>query len=131
MAVKIYLTTGTKWVAPNNIGASVTIEGIAGGAGGDSAGGAGGGGQYFKKTGASLTAGVTYTYAIGQGGAAGIAGGNTTFTQDGAVKFTAHGGSAPSTITGGAGGTGATGATSANDGGAGGSLGSANPGGGG
>lgn len=117
---KIYLTTGTKWVAPQNwTNVGATIDLIAAGAGGDALGGAGGGGQWARKITPSLTAGSSYNFSIGTGGGSGSAGGNTTFTDNG-TTYTAHGGSAPSTTTGGAGGTGATNATSASDGGAGG-----------
>lgn len=58
-------------------------------------GGASGG--YLEKT-VSVTPNTTYTYAIGAGSAAGVAGGDTTFTVGG-TTYTAKGGPAGLTVT--------------------------------
>jgi hypothetical protein len=102
------LTSGTTYTTPANC-TSIYVEAIGGGGGGGStsaAGGGGGGGaggycaKYF-----TVVAAVSYTYAIGAGGAAANAGGSTTFTVGG-TTITAGGGARGLTEShGGAGGT--------------------------
>ena len=92
------LTSGVSYTAPANC-TSIYVEAIGGGGGGGGTSGVGGGGgggaggycaKYF-----TVVAAVSYTYAIGAGGAAvigsGSAGGNTTFTVGG-TTITAGGG---------------------------------------
>mgnify|MGYP003336988152 CR=1 FL=1 len=71
-AITIYLTSGTKWVVPNNWNNSNNkIECIGGGgsgavgASGTGGGSGGGGGAYALISNSALTAGATVTYAIG------------------------------------------------------------------
>ncbi len=105
----VILTSNTSWTVPytwNNSNNSVTC--IGGGAGGrSSSGDAGGGGgaARVKNTNVSLTAGASVSYAIGAGGAAGVAGGDTTFNSSAMV---AKGGSGTANSTGGAGGSAAS-----------------------
>lgn len=106
----VILTSGTSWKVPytwNSSNNSVTC--IGGGAGGGSnatsRGGGGGGGRSIS-TNLSLTAGANVSIAIGAGGSAGVAGGDTTFNSSAIV---AKGGSTTTTSTGGAGGSSASG----------------------
>src|SRR3989344_5177773 len=83
--VQTYLTSGTSWTVPSEWNSSNnSIEVIGGGGGGgtsngSSAGTGGGGGGYSKVTNQSLTPGASVTYAVGAGGAASTAGGDTYF----------------------------------------------------
>lgn len=129
----VILTSGTSWTVPytwNNSDNSVIC--IGGGAGGRSSSGdagGGGGGARVKNTNVSLTPGGTVSYAIGAGGAAGVAGGDTTFNSSAMV---AKGGATTTTATGGAGGSSASSTgTTKYSGGSGGTGGSGQTGGGG
>lgn len=100
-----FTTTGT-FVAPSNT-SSLTLFLVGGGGGGGggrtsqngtgASGGGGGGGAVVKRT-VSITPGVTYTFTIGAGGAAGThaaagsVGGDTTMTGSGFTTITAFGG---------------------------------------
>lgn len=122
------LTSGTSWQAPAGV-TSTKCECVAAGGGGDgsastAAGGGGGGGEYAAEAALAVTAGNTYTYAVGAAGTSGTSGsggngGNTTFAGD-SVTVTAHGGSGATGQPGAAGGSGSTNTTHHN-GGAGGS----------
>jgi hypothetical protein len=102
------LTSGTTYTTPANC-TSIYVEAIGGGGGGGGtnnagAGGGGGAGGYCAKY-FTVVAAVSYTYAIGAGGAANSAGGSTTFTVGG-TTITAGGGAGGLTESnGGAGGT--------------------------
>jgi hypothetical protein len=102
------LTSGTTYTTPANC-TSIYVEAIGGGGGGGGtssagAGGGGGAGGYCAKY-FTVVAAVSYTYAIGAGGAANSAGGSTTFTVGG-TTITAGGGARGLTESnGGAGGT--------------------------
>lgn len=108
--------SGATYTKPAGI-TSILVECIGGGGGGGSstcsstqlgAGGGGGGGGYCRKF--FLTAAATYTYTVGAGGAATVAGSDTTFS-----TMTAGGGAGAVANTGGAagslGGLGGTGGT--------------------
>ncbi|HUY45613.1 MAG TPA: hypothetical protein VMV92_07785 [Streptosporangiaceae bacterium] len=132
------LTSGTTWKAPAGV-TSVKTECWAGGGGGTGNGDGGpGGGEYAAEATLAVTAGNSYTYAVGAAGAAGAGsgasggnGGNTTFAGD-AVTVTAHGGTGAvaASTAGQAGGTGSIN-TAHYSGGAGGSGSSGGGGGGG
>ena len=83
--VQTYFTSGTNWTVPSDWNSSNnSIEVIGGGGGGgisngSSAGTGGGGGGYSKVTNQSLTPGGSVIYAVGAGGAASTAGGDTYF----------------------------------------------------
>jgi hypothetical protein len=102
------LTSGTTYTTPANC-TSIYVEAIGGGGGGGNtsgsgSGGGGGAGGYCAKY-FTVVAAVSYTYAIGAGGAAANAGGSTTFTVGG-TTITAGGGARGLTeSSGGAGGT--------------------------
>ena len=77
------LTTGTSWTVPTAANA-VYVEVIGGGGGGQSGSGSGSrrpgeGGLTARHFFLASSLGTTVTYAIGAGGAAGAAGGNTVF----------------------------------------------------
>ena len=81
--VFVRLTTGTSWTVPTGVNA-VYVEVIGGGGGGGSGGGAGGGypgegGLTARHFFLASSLGTSVTYAIGAGGAAASAGGNTVF----------------------------------------------------
>ena len=148
-ATVVNYTVSGNWVAPTGV-TSVFVEGWAGGgAGGGSssnnqAGAGGAGGQYVNKT-MTVIPGQSYAYTIGYAGAgasgaAGQAGGNTTFNSS--LLFLAVGGAGGAANLGAAGvgsrtygvgdnvregGNGAAGVTS-NGGGGGGGAGSTGPG---
>jgi hypothetical protein len=106
------LTGSGTWLCPAGV-TSVLAEcwggGGGGGAGGSSTdGGGGGGGEYAAQT-VAVTPGNTYAYACGAGGAGGASTGNlpgsagasSTFTGNGSVTVTGHGGAGgPATIFG-------------------------------
>lgn len=95
------LTSGTSWVCPAGVSrVKLRMAGGGGGAGGTSGGDAGGYLEAFF----NVTAGISYTYAIGSGGSAGIQGGTTTFTANGVTY----------SCTGGLGGPGGIGGTATN-----------------
>jgi len=109
------LTSGTSYTTPSTCN-HIYVEAIGGGGGAGSnnnnnAGGGGGGyvAKYFN-----VSPSTSYSYAIGSGGAATVAGGNTTFTVSG-TTITATGGGAGgsaasgNTAFGGAGGVGTNG----------------------
>ena len=102
------LTSGTTYTAPANC-TSIYVEAIGGGGGGggtyNPGAGAGGGASGYCAKYFTVVAAVSYTYAIGAGGAANSAGGSTTFTVGG-TTITAGGGARGLTESdGGAGGT--------------------------
>lgn len=119
--VTITLTSGTSWLVPDDWGTVNTIEVIGGGAGGNNRSnrGGGGGGAYSKITNTTaISPGRLVTYAIGSGGAAGVAGGDTylcssldncTSITGSAVVVGAKGGSVGSGTSGGAGGSASSG----------------------
>lgn len=110
------LTSGTSWIVPSDWNDSDnTIEVIGGGGGGGSARrtGGGGGGAYATISDLSLTPGATVAYAVGTGGSAGSAGGDTYFCNSDtncasisgtAVQVGAKGGSGATSATGASGG---------------------------
>lgn len=127
-AQRVYLTSGTSWSVPSDwYSASNTIEVIGGGGGGssyiatDGGYGGGGGGAYSKATNVSLTAGGTVTYAVGSGGGAGTAGGDT-YICNSTSNCASIVGSA--VVVGAKGGSGATSGTGASGGAAGSGVGS-------
>lgn len=89
VSATIFLTSGTSWTVPTTWNNAVnTIEVIGGGGGGSGGatgnsgssaqgGAGGGGGAYTKITNATLTPGASVTIAVGSGGAASSAGGDT------------------------------------------------------
>jgi len=83
---------------------TVDILMIAGGGGGgtDNGGGGGAGGLLYN-SGVTLTD-ATYTMSIGTGGAANTNGGNTTFSKNGTLVYTAVGGGTQNTLGGSGGG---------------------------
>lgn len=98
--------TGTFTVPANLSGSTVTVKCWAAGGGGGTgsniskafAGGGGGGGEFAQESSLLVTAGKTYSFAIGLGGAGavpgnatGATGADTTFTGD-SVTVHAHGG---------------------------------------
>ena len=77
--VFVRLTTGTSWTVPTGVNA-VYVEVIGGGGGGSSIDGyPGEGGLIARHFFLASSLGTTVTYAIGAGGAAASAGGNTVF----------------------------------------------------
>jgi hypothetical protein len=100
----VVILSGTTWQVPkswNSSNNSVTC--IGGGAGAAATTGAGGGGGARAiTTNVSLTPGATISVAIGAGGTAGSAGGDTNFNSGAII---AKGGSSTTTATGGAGGS--------------------------
>ena len=141
----IATTASTTWVVPSDWNsASNTIEVVGGGGGrgnNSSGAGGGGGGAYSKATNVTLTAGGTVTIAVGTGGAATVAGGDTFVCNatancasiaGTAVVAGAKGGSGGSGATGGAGGATSTAVGAVkNSGGTGGTGGAVGPSGGG
>ncbi len=109
-----FTTSGT-WTCPRGV-TSVQVEAWGGGAGGKNTpntnnanGGGGGGGAYSRRNSITVVPGTTYSFTIGNGGAADAAGTATTATING-VTITANGGSVgtASIIAGGLGGAGGT-----------------------
>ena len=77
--VFVRLTTGTSWTVPTGVNA-VYVEVIGGGSGGGAGGGyPGEGGLTARHFFLASSLGTSVTYAIGAGGAAASAGGNTVF----------------------------------------------------
>ena len=77
--VFVRLTTGTSWTVPTGVNA-VHVEVIGGGSGGGAGGGyPGEGGLTARHFFLASSLGTSVTYAIGAGGAAASAGGNTVF----------------------------------------------------
>lgn len=122
----IFLTSGTSWTVPSDWNSSNnTIEVIGGGGGGvapaSAGGGGGGGGAYSKAVNVSLTPSSSVTYAVGTGGGASTAGGDTYICNvqdsggscdaigDAATQAGAKGGSGGSASSGGSGGASASG----------------------
>ena len=114
---RIYLTAGASWIVPLDwTNGNNTIEVIAGGGGGSAVAGgrgAGGGGAYSKSANVTLTVGSTVAFAVGTGGPAGNAGGDTYFCNSSsncasisgtAVVVGAKGGSGATNTAGAAGG---------------------------
>ena len=101
------LTSGTSYTTPSNC-TKIYVEIVGGGGGGGSAAnGAGGGAGAYAAKYFSVSASTAYTYAIGQGGATGTAGTDSSFIVGG-TTVTAGGGAAGSNglnASGGAGGT--------------------------
>lgn len=104
------LTSGTSYTTPAGCNAIYVEQQGAGGGGGQStnAGTGGGGGGAYCATYFSVSPSTAYSYAIGAGGSAGTAGGNTTFTV-GATTVTAGGGGGSTGANGGSAGTGTNG----------------------
>ena len=110
------LTSGTTYTAPANC-TSIYVEAIGGGGGGggtyNTGAGAGGGASGYCAKYFTVVAAVSYTYAIGAGGAGapggavtvGSAGGNTTFTVGGTTITSGGGAGGLGESTGGTGGT--------------------------
>lgn len=124
------ITSGSgNWTCPYGV-TSVSVVVIGGGGGGVStsgldAGGGGGGGGYSVSGSYPVTAGNSYSYVVGDGGAAGVGGGTSSW--DGLIV--ANGGSAGSGLTGGVSGSGST--ANGGNGGSGGNNGTDGGGGGG
>ena len=76
--VFVRLTTGTSWTVPTGVNA-VYVEVIGGGGGGTISNSPGEGGLTARHFFLASSLGTTVTYAIGAGGGAGNAGGNTVF----------------------------------------------------
>ena len=76
--VFVRLTTGTSWTVPTGVNA-VYVEVIGGGGGGSASSRPGEGGLIARHFFLASSLGTTVTYAIGAGGAAASAGGNTVF----------------------------------------------------
>jgi hypothetical protein len=115
--------TGTSWVVPCGV-TSVTVQMWGGGGGGKgdgattgNAGGGGGSGGFVSRT-ITVTAGTTFTIAVGTGGAGGNNGANgangtaSTFVNAGlGINMSAGGGSGSTSDAGGGGGTASGGTT--------------------
>lgn len=148
VSASIFLTSGTTWTVPSNWNNSNnTIHVIGGGGGGvtgnvgnsgasATGGGGGGGGAFASVSNVTLTPGSTVTVAIGAGGSAGNAGGDTYFCNStancaningSAVVVGAKGGSGASGTSGGAGGLASSSiGTTTRNGGTGGTAGGSN-----
>lgn len=119
-----FTTTGThSFTVPAGV-TTMKVECWGAGGGGQGGSGAGGGGgEYAMEPSLAVTAGNSYTYVVGAGGAGGVGGaggpgsngGNSTFAGN-SVTVTAHGGSGSTSATT-SGGTGSTNTTHHNGGG--------------